>query len=133
MDYDDLLNQFEGWDMMVHKRGRRNAPGAAAAAVAATVPAAVPPPVPAAVPAAAAHPLADNDPDAVVAEIDRILADPFANAPPSPPHHHQHSLPPGHRPPPPAHLFSDDDDNDDAPKSNSQYSLRQQKRVHYSK
>ena len=117
--YPDLLTQFEDWDMMVYKR-RRNAPAAT-----------VPPPVPAA--AAAAD---DDDPDAIIAEVDRILADPNFNAPPSPKKRLHKGPPPGHQPPPPAHLFSDDDDDDDdddAPRSNSQYELRQQKRVHYTK
>ena len=67
-DYDDLLLQFDGWDSMVHKRGRRNAPGAAVAA-AATAP--LPPP-----PAA----IADDDSETETDE-DSILADPFADAP----------------------------------------------------
>ena len=91
--YSDVLAQLDGWDRMIHKRGRRNAPAPAAAI------AAVPPPVPAAMPAAAAataHPPPADDPNALMDETDRILADSFANAPPSLKkhlhHHHCHQV-----------------------------------------
>ena len=49
-DYGELQNQFDGWNLYVQKKARRNRQAPAAAAV--------PPPVPAAAPAAAA---ADDD------------------------------------------------------------------------